>query len=318
MPFKILYAASNRNGSKLQLHRFLEQMQFSDCVIKVAGYKKMGMNLDWTLDALRDIGNHKVVSINNDNFEIYLSQVKAFSPNLIISDLEVYSSYIGYILGIQVWQVSPLLLNVAQPPIREVYTNRNYKSMFNISDDKLLKNVIFNADKSFVYSHLCDVKKPPILLDKYEWIRPYFYLGSISKPCEHNVVSVIHSNIDKMLKILKDESDVIVFTDKDIHAVDEAKDICDDKEYACNLKNSLYFISQGSTDILADAFYNNKYPIIMPDMFDAESVMNAMFYEHYDLGYVSYDGIISRDIKDFNIVPDENVKYLHEKVFEVI
>lgn len=319
MSFKILYAASERNGAKLQLCRFLENFHFDNCIIKLSGYKKMGTYLDWTLDALHDLADVEINSINNDNFEIYYEQIKYFSPNLIISDLEPYTSYIGYLLNVPVWQVSPLILNDAQYYGREIDITASRHVMFNkIKDNKLLQNIIFNADKKLVYSHFCDVENAPVLRDNYEWVRPYHYIGNKSEPCEHNIIAIIHNNVDKIIKSLKKQNDVVIFVDKDDINLNNSKNIFDYREYICNLTNSSCCINQGLTDILADAFYNKKYSIIMPDMFDTETILNSIYSSHYGLARISYDQQIVNEIKYFDIIYDDNVKFLHEKVFEVI
>ena len=89
---KILYAASNSYGARLQLSRWLQAMQGSGHQIKIAAYKKSSpkrVNIDWTLNALLNIYQPDLLSTNNDNLSIYYEQVKDYAPDLVISDLEL-------------------------------------------------------------------------------------------------------------------------------------------------------------------------------------------------------------------------------------
>lgn len=309
---KILYAASNRPGAKLQLTRFLQHIN-PTYTIKIAGYQDMNMYLDWTLDALKDIFNPNRVSLENDNYEIYASQIKAYAPDLIISDLEYYTSYAGQQLDIEVWQVSPLLVYSGFSD-NELDLFVKYKQ-FLITYNKILKNTIFNSNRRFMYSYLCDIEGLPKSKEGYEWVRSYSQIGKISTACHHNIVAALHKNNKQIAKILNELDDVVVFSDKQFDTM-ITKSTYDIDEYSCNIKNCNYLINQGLTDLLADAFYNNKPSIIVPDLFDCEAIINTLFSEHFRLNKVSYDGVIydGDEVKAANIATNENVKLLHEYI----
>ena len=208
--FKILYGASNRNGAKLQLTRLLQHLDPNKYTLKLAGYRRSNLYLDWTLDALLDFTNPSHLSIDNDNFEIMFDQIKYFKPDLIISDMDVFVSYAGQLLNKPVWQVSPTLLQHAH-----TFSIDQYKydalNTFDEYSTQLLKNVVINSDKHYVYSYLGDTMLLPKLPDNFEWMRPYHYLGQVSLPCQHNIVSAAIN--DRVAKLLNKYEDVVVFTD---------------------------------------------------------------------------------------------------------
>lgn len=315
MTFKILYAASNRPGAKFQLHRFLDHIRPYDIQIKLAGYKRMNMNLDWCLDALQDIFDPANISIDNENLEIYAAQVAKYSPNLIISDLEPYTSFIGEQLDLAVWNVSPMFLGFSSIIDNTYDLGRNkYRKLFPNQQTTpplfdLYKNIITNASRNYIYSFFCDTPLP--IQSEYNWIRPYYYKGQISKPCECDYLVAQHVEDNKISKIDKEK---IVFADP-TNKWSDTKNIFDTTEYACNLINSKYCINQGQTDLLTDVLYNNKFPIVIPNMLDAETAINVFLLEHYKMAHIAYDGNIDgMELKENNIIPNENVRFLHQEI----
>ena len=92
---KILYAASDSYSAKIRMMRFLRCID-GKYNVKVAAYKKSGILdiVDWTLDSIKDVASLKY-RFDSDNLAVYYNQVKQFKPDLIISDLEPYTSYIA-------------------------------------------------------------------------------------------------------------------------------------------------------------------------------------------------------------------------------
>jgi hypothetical protein len=64
------------------------------------------------LDALKSLTNDDI-SLDNHILKIYADQVRFYKPDLIISDLEFYTSYIGLNSDIPVWQYSAYSLTYA-------------------------------------------------------------------------------------------------------------------------------------------------------------------------------------------------------------
>ncbi len=316
---KILYAACSRKGAQLQLGRFLSAVAQDGHQIKLAGFNEScpGFYLDWTLDALLDMFNLEHISFDNDNLRTYFNQVKSFDPDLIISDLEVFSSHVGLVLNKPVWQVSPLLLyhglSHAEKTNMGVYKNYSYIFNKQATIDDLIKNAIVNADKKFVYSHFGDASSAA-LMDGFEWVRPYHVTGKLSVPCQHNVCGVTLRNEKKYINYLKKFGDTVLFSTN----LDEKypglmlKDISNLVEYGCNLKNCNLSINQGFTDLLADAYYNNKFSGVLPDFSQAECVINALYTEHLGLGKVIYQ---EEDLETLEIKTTYNkLEFLHEKL----
>ena len=74
------------------------------------------------------------------------------------------------------------------------------------------------------------------------------------------------------------------------------------------------FVSSGQESLLADAYYNNKYSVIIPDFTDAECIISSMFDEKYKLGSIIYD---RKELPNFfgrKVISEkkENIFQLHD------
>ena len=322
---KILYAATNNYGSKIQLSRFLEAMQGSKHQIKIAAYKKSSpknISIDWTLDALLNIYKPELLSLNNDNIEIYLEQIKNYTPDLIISDLEYFTSYLANVINIPLWQCSSSLINHAltRNEKYDLGLFKNYAHALNRDPAHTARtaNIITNSNHNLVYSHYADTVPAPILQDNFEWIRPYHKVHRLHIPCRHDAVAGLSNNNKQILNFLKNYSeDNVVFLDSNLEKYQDIhlKDIDMEDEYYCNLRNCNLFICQGQACFLADAFYNGKFPIIYPDYNDTESIINSHLSDKLSLGMIYQDSINFINInKTIFPIYNNSIMYLHEKI----
>ena len=303
--FKVLYAAQNNSNARIQLARFMQVMRSKPVQIKIAAFKRSspkGMGIDWTLDALLDISQPEIINITkNYTFDTYFDQVQFYKPDLVISDLEYFTSYIANNLNIPLWQCSSTLLNFALEDKEKRNVGLFSKYSYLMKKDNALRtgrqiNIIENSDYNFVYSHLGDTVSPPDIKPKYRWIRPYYTEGKISKPCQHNIIACTDNNDRNLLSMLRGYGDCVVFTECPPEQQPGLwmKDISNQEEYYCNLKNCNTFICGGQTSFLADAFYNGKYTATLTNFHDLECVMNSVFSEHLGLSAMIYG---ANDIK---------------------
>lgn len=314
---KILYAASDREGAQIQLLRLLQAAPNHS--YRIAGYKSTlsKINLDWNLESLRDILDSSLINFDNETLNVYYEQVKSFNPDIIISDLEIYSSYVGNLLGKTVWQVSPNLLHYATPHKEKLAIGvfRSYPQLFNKSPRyEWTKNIIYNSDKKLVYSHFGDTGafKPN---EGFEWVRPYHVKGKVSRPCHHNVAGVCIRNNKKFINYVKRYSDAVLFSGflEESYRGVILKSMSDLDEYQCNLKNCDSLLVQGHSDILADAYYNGKYSIILPNFNEQDCIVNSLYSKQFGLGTLIYDDSLVQPM-DLNYDPiiDSNIKFLHQ------
>ena len=176
---KILYAADNRVSSHHTLKRFLDTYS-PYYTIKIAAYSKsiQNLNANWNLDALLDFRSKWYgITFENSNYPLFVRELKRFAPDLVISDLELYSSYAAINLGIPVWQVSPMLLYYAVENRR----NRNFLFKFHsglyqkdIERHQYYLRIINNSQKKLILSHLGDLINPPTLQEGFQWVRPNY------------------------------------------------------------------------------------------------------------------------------------------------
>ena len=325
---KILYGASNNLNAKIQLSRFLKAMQGSPHQIKVAAYKissPEAINIDWTLDALLNIYRPDLLSLYNDNLNIYFEQVKNFEPDLVISDLEYFTSYVANELNTTLWQCSSSMINYALTK-QEKYGLGLFKyHAHSLSRDSMhtqrMVNVIDNSNCNFVYSHYGDMKEAPALQDGFEWIRPYHQVSKDYVPCQHYLTAGFWNADKRILDVLKKYPDSVIFTEnnREYHENVLVKDIRNTDEYYCNLRNSALFVCQGQTSFLADAFYNKKYALIYPNFDDAESITNSHLAYKLGIGRLM---LYSDDLSSFTThkvepVYSASIKYLHEQIEEL-
>ncbi len=181
---KILYVANNYTSSYYTLNRFINTYA-KYYNIKTAAYSKstQDLNVNWNLDALLDFrGKSNRVSFKNSNYDLYMREIKRFAPDLIISDLEIYTSYIGLELNIPVWQVSPLLLYYGINNTKnKTKLYKYYSGLFSrdINKNQYIKYIINNSNKRLILSHLCDLPNNPQLKEGYEWVRPNYNVSNI-------------------------------------------------------------------------------------------------------------------------------------------
>jgi len=322
---KILYAAGNNSGARVQLSRFLRAMEGKPFVIKVAAFKNSSpreISIDWTLDCLYNIFRPDHISLDNENFETYYQQVKYFNPDLIISDLEYFTSHIASELNITLWQCSSSLVNFAiqQKYNLGLFKNFSYLLQKNNSPrTQRIINIIDNSNCNFVYSHLGEARNTFPLKENFEWIRPYHRIGKESVPCQHNVVGGLLQNNKKILSFLQQQRDVVAFTEfsQERYFNLWIKDITNLEEYFCNLKNCNLFVCEGQPSFLADAFYNKKYSMILTNFQDLECVSNSFYSEYLELGTIisqTEDDLEKYLNKEIQIDHKEEIEFLHQKV----
>lgn len=324
---KVLYAASNNENSKIALSRFIRATEGKPFIIKVAAYKKSSpkhLHIDWTLDCLLNIFNPEHLTLDNDNLSTYFSQIKYFSPDLIITDLEYFTSHIASELNITLWQCSSSAINFALSKKYKydlgVFSKHAYILNKNPIHTQRIVNIIDNSNCNLIYSHFGDAKFAPILNDNFQWVRPYHSLGKYYVPCQHNLMASLNVNNKKILNDLQNYSDTIVFSDfqdEDYNKI-KLKDIDNEKEYFCNLKNCNMLLTEGQASFLADAFYNEKYSIVYPNIQNGESIINSAISQKLGLSKTVYNLSNLNDYLNVSIEASyNNIKYLHEKIEEI-
>tara|TARA_R110000868_G_scaffold67046_6_gene199267 strand:- start:1794 stop:2789 length:996 start_codon:yes stop_codon:yes gene_type:complete len=316
---KILYAASNNYYSSLQLIRIINSIKELPVIIKVAAYKKSSpknISIDWTLDSLLNINKPELLSIDNDNFIIYYDQIKNFNPDLIISDLEYFTSHIANLLNKPLWQCSSTLINIALTKSQKYDLGifKKYAIYLNKTPVNVQKiiNIIDNSNKNFIYSHFGDTMKPLEIKQNFQWLRPYYKLGKNNLLCKHNIVAALPDSNKFIINSLSKYQDSIIFTNNHNEKYNNIlnKDINNDIEYSCNLHNSNIFVCEGQTTFLSDAFYNKKTSVIYPNYLSPESLINKTLSDYLKL---SYDDI-NFDYPDLSLNLDSKIKFLHEEI----
>ena len=313
---KILYAASNNLNSKIQLSRFLHNV--NNVNIKIAAYKNYfpkNTNVDFTLDCLLGFNNKK--NINNSYLKIYYDKIKKFSPDLIISDLEYFTSKLARELNIPIWQCSSNLLDYGID-CHKKYSfgiSSKYKSFLEKTSNDSNFESILGSDKKFVYSHLCDNFIKPELKPDFSWVRPYFVIGNESITCKKNIVAATIGINKKIISLLNNHNDSVLFSDNDFYFPSlTLKSLDNEDEFACNLYNCNTFVCQGESSFLSDAFYNNKFSVVLPNLFDNNCIINSLISKKFKTSDIIYNVESSFEVKKINIKYNDECKFLHELI----
>lgn len=301
---KIVYSAGNRLGAGFQLKDFLDHNTHE---IKIAGYFESTREIqyvDWTLNAAE----------NPDVIKILLQEIKEFQPDLIISDAEPIIANIAKTLNVQLWYCSSLHLFDGIEWGRGQLNGYSYQ----LEELRFFFRKMPLADRVFVYSPFGDIKNPPSLRKKYEWVQPYHF-------------SVENSINQSLQMAVVPESDRISDFIKILNSLDICPILFKSKSqtgYKENLTQCNWYLSTGHTRFVSDAFYNNKTVSIAPSCLDVEEILNAILCSHYKLGMnIGQVELLDRfgpeEIeKSLNFVSQKdylnmNVKKLHERINEL-
>jgi len=310
---KILYALSNNLHSKIQADRFLSQCP-KDFKIKVSAYRKYlpYSGSDWTLDPLLIPEKQNQFCFQDNKYlDVYCEQVKSFNPDLIISDLELYTSYVALILNKKIWHVSNRLHNFAIDHLFKaaIKIHKSYKTLHeNSFFYQKINEIISAADKNYLYSHFCDMDERIELKSNFEWIRPYYYSAKKSEAHRHKYVAFMSDF--SVVKFLKDKNDAVLFSLRQ-ESYDNiiCKQYSDIEEYSCNLSNCDYFICNGSESLISDAFYNQRKFILLKDFTRIDNLFNYQIYHKIYNFLLEGDYFIPSKI-NFN----KEVLFLHEAI----
>ena len=317
---KILYAADNRYGSFFQLKRFIDSIKNLNIELKISTYQKsLGtLDSDYNLDCLLNFTNPDASFSKNGNYDYYKNEIKRFSPDLIISDLEIYSSLIALEEDIELWQVSPLLIYYALPfDIRyRIGINKTYSFLLNknINKNKQLNYIIANSNKKFVVSHLCDTNKNIKLNGGFDWIRPDFVLAETDQNY-FNFMVVEQNNNKNIINSLKDTKSTLFFYNyNEIYDNIKIFNILDEIKYGVALEKYKTIITDGMSSFVSDAFYNQKSILFDVDYKDIESVLISNINSYFGIGKIIHNLSETDSIFPEKIVINNDIKFLHEEI----
>ncbi len=255
---KIIYAADDRLGAAYQVADFIAN-SFDE--IKVAAYPKSGRfitHIDWNLDAIKC-----------DRKKIHLLQqdIKEYHPDLFIIDAEPIVATIASRMDLPIVYCSSLhLLDGLDWP----RGSRNHSAVFTKIRQRLIK--LPPGVVKFIYSPWNDFSNSFRTKDGFEWLQPYHLENN-----DYDGTSFIAIIDDPARK--KNFENILKYCNVSIFEENAFSDHYQD--YLCKAK---YFLMDGQTRHLSDAIYNNKYPIIFPDVSDAETLLNALMCSNLNIG----------------------------------
>jgi len=309
---KIIYGTNNLIGSKTLLNRLTQHLPS-----KVASYSNVTNECDWNIDSIV----HYNIFIydekyQNSDFKRLFNQIAYIKPDLIISELNLPITYIGYLLNIPVYQISPLLIYFG-------LTNKSYnndfinsvkyiyrdKIKFYIEFKSMFKNLMFNSERLFIYSYLGDIDHKFELNEKYTFIKPYYIPKKISENSYKDIVNT--KDYKSILKKIKYNKDTLVVSEKEYVDVTYCNELSDVYSEGLNNVNNIY--CGGETSIISDGIYNNINVVQQINKQDLESGINNIINKKFNLFncYYPEDNIVINK-KDYKLY--DNTKYFHEYI----
>ncbi len=317
---KILYAAGRYSSSAIQLQRIQETLKNYE--VKTAGFSFMGLPVNFTLDPLLSLYWKNSV-LRNNMFAIYRDEVKRFNPDLIISDLEMYTSSIAKLLQKPLWHYSSALLrqcvkfsDVNESGIASHYRSylKRYENVVEV-EDALVKMTNMNL----IPSHFGDAGIALKPRKGFYWSRPYHKLANDLPTKKFTYVGATEKSNKPMVHFLKQQENVLLLSPTEekypltIKAPSEL-----DGNY---IKDSNVFVCDGNPYHAADGFYNGKYTIFYVNLkhSDKEELFTAALSRKHFLGSVYHrPEKIEPDIhwnkKAFSTSLNPTISYLHEEV----
>lgn len=320
--FKILYAASPNFNSNLQLIRLLDNLDKDNFKIKVAAYKDFcTIPIDWTLDALKSLDNDHI-NLDNHILKIYSDQVRSYKPDLIISDLEFYTSYIGLNSDIPVWQYSPYALTYAVKIKSHLRLNAYNVTLESEIDRWRNLFLIEHSSRTYINSHLPDAGLSITLRPNCYWSRPYYILGSKNESINYSFVGAgdLNINQESYIRYLSQHPNSILFSTENIDIKNvTSKNISQIDEYANCIRNTNRFVCSGHPTLLADAFYNETHSLIVTSKSDIFNLWQALSCRRFKIGQLIYhmnDKLINLPPININMQPD--IKHLDQEIYSFL
>lgn len=314
----------------MQLSRFLQNSKGRDYEVRVAGFQGdlHDIDADYTLDSLLDFyGKSASKPVTGKNFQRYLDEIDTYKPDLILSDLEFFTTYAANELQIPYWIVSSFAIYFALTKQFKdsLGVSKHYRSI--LFDNKNFHRYQFqlnNADQRFIYHFLCDAPTPPELMNDCHWVRPYFVTSDLK--IEPRFVAALSSTDKPFVKMISKMVPNRYYSNTSYENLHNNSHLdLSSPLYASDVKNALMLFSSGETSILADAAYNGKRSLIYPDYKSKESIVNSRLVEFFDLGEKIYTrknfeqiySLVSKDLS-IKLNPDKNVKFLHEYIEDLL
>jgi hypothetical protein len=315
---KILYAAGKFSSSKIQLQRFLEFN--SGHQLKIAGFRFMNLDLDYTLDACENPSAANTFT-QNGCFTFYKKQVKDFDPDLIISDMEVFTTQIAKQIYKPLWHYSNALLTfgLSKSDNFDVGKCSAYLQSFyrNHWVKERLRKMTLMTNMNLVPSHFGDFG---LTLKKgFYWSRPYHKLATKELPTVPFVAATEKANKPMFYFLKQQDSAALLSPTTEIH---DFRIINPTTVNSGNLiAASKIFVCDGNPYHAADAFYNNKFSVYFCDMAHTDSVelYSSLVGQRHFLGKLYHNpDRIEPDIhwnkSAFSTSQNPNICYVHEEI----
>ena len=284
---KILYSAGNRSGASLLLKEFMDNCPFD---LKVAGYDSSIINLDWTLNAVRNkysrlnhgefnsiLDSSWVPLMDTDIGKKLLDDVNDWDPDLVICDYEGFIANIASGLNKELWYSSPVhLLDGFSWPTGLF----RYKSLLEVDRKTIAKYP--KANRYYVNSPFSLLNLP--LKKGYEWLCP---MGTnVSGTGDFGGICLINNpdRISILSKILNCVNGDLTMFGTDKYDLSHLDSYLLEDDYTISLENSKWLFCCGESTFITDGLRNGLRICVTPNLDDPEALLNGIMTKGYHLG----------------------------------
>lgn len=248
------------------------------------------------------------------------NKIEEFNPDIVISDMETFSSYWAHDAGV------PLISVNNQSYL--LHGNYDYPSKYRFSRLKaifIIKSIMFRAKHELVMCFPgCKIKDKtgifqidPVLRDEIRNAKP--------KTMDYVFVYQSTKSYEKLIDILKriNYKFIIYGFEKNQRVGNLVfKKFNDGKEFVDDLSNSKAVISNGGFTLISEALYLKKPILVVPIKKHFEQILNALYVKENDFGEFYTDlnenHVVEfiMNLKKYNL--DKIKKWDNEKAFRLL
>lgn len=282
---KVLYSAGdNDNSSNLIKKVYDELSKLSWVDLYITGYDQYipkDITYHYNLQSCGDIfcknRRYSTARIPQE-LKTYWNFLKILNPDIVLADFVLPTIDLAADLGHKTYLLSNKIImqGIKQQIQKQRFkmTDVFYNKLFNF--DEHAHYMIDLVSKKLSYTQFGDAITDFDRAKNYKFIRPYYEKHELSS---EKIICVFPNPTIKILKWLSEQKNIILYTNAQIK-LDESKVYpLYHNSYYKNISQAKFVISDGNEMVLSDAYYNQKYSIII-NKFDNLKELDVFKLQH--------------------------------------
>jgi hypothetical protein len=293
---KILYAASDSIGASIQLNKFLIHFPWHKHTLKISAYHGYNYlsNIDYNLHFLTPFKDKKQ-SIHTDNTRIYYNELDKYNPDLIISDLDILTSYYAIDRKTKLWQYSADFIYYYLSPVTMRHLSLSQRFIGRTSvHRKDYEFILSNSDKC-LYPSLYDLLG--LKVTDVEIIDPLSIMGDLNPKYNHKLILSLYNNKRCFLKHCKEDSLLFTTDTSEFFKNIKTKYTYSDIDYYNNIVSSDLYMCDLYSDFIFDGLINNQTINSYINFSELSTITNFALLKH--LGLINVMDYVKPERNDF-------------------